>query len=488
MRESDVSSQVDWHPNYRWRRVLDRFLLTADHGTWTLLSSDDFAEVQAGYPSKAIFQELTQKGLIRTTKNRRHISAMKKAWTAPHRGGPFLHIVATTRRCNLNCCYCHASARPVHADGEDLSVEVARKIVGFVFQSPSESVIIELQGGEPLLNLSIVKFIVRHVEQLTQKDSKRVSFDLVSNLTLMNQKAVEFLKQHDVHICSSIDGPKSVHDLNRRIGNRGTFDLVMKKKRIMQNQNLQVPFLTVFTRQTLPHYREIVDFSANQGEELLCVNPVNPLGYARQIWDEIGYDCDTYLDYYRRLLDYTFTKMSAGHFIIDRRFLLGLNKLTSSSDVRFTDFRNPCGAVFGQIAYDVNGDVYPCDEARGIPELKLGNVYTHSYDEIACSPKTMELVRSSVPDDRLCQTCAYKPFCGVCPVINYAEKGDFRSHPPNDPRCRFSTFLFDYLFSKIIREPEDIQSILRYRLIKQAFFDAGKNYEENLAESTGHEH
>jgi hypothetical protein len=54
-----------------------------------------------------------------------------------------------------------------------------------------------------------------------------------------------------------------------------------------------------------------------------------------------------------------FEKIRQGSFVLERLFGLALEKITSDSDVTFTDFRNPGGAVFGQLAYDIDGVIYP---------------------------------------------------------------------------------------------------------------------------------
>jgi radical SAM protein with 4Fe4S-binding SPASM domain len=167
-----------------------------------------------------------------------------------------------------------------------------------------------------------------------------------------------------------------------------------------------------------------------------------------------------------------FEKIRQGSFVLERRFGLALDKITADSDVTFVDFRNPCGAVFGQLAYDIDGLIYPCDEARSIPGLALGTVRKHSFIEIACLPLTTKIHNSSVPHANECITCAYKPFCGVCPVLTFAASGQFEIDPSEDSKCRTNIFLFDYLFEKLVREPEDIKLVLKMKRIQRALSDA----------------
>ncbi|MDY0299944.1 MAG: hypothetical protein RBQ66_09010, partial [Candidatus Cloacimonadaceae bacterium] len=83
---------------------------------------------------------------------------------------------------------------------------------------------------------------------------------------------------------------------------------------------------------------------------------------------------ELYIKYYKKILDYTFEKIKSGHFIIERRFSIALEKIFSDVDTQFTDFRNPCGAFLGQIAYDKDGNIFCCDEARGRQSLILAQL------------------------------------------------------------------------------------------------------------------
>jgi len=71
-----------------------------------------------------------------------------------------LHMVVPTLRCNSNCRYCQVSRKDVSADHVDMSKATAKKVVDLIFKSPSPAIKIEFQGGEPLLNFTIVRYIV----------------------------------------------------------------------------------------------------------------------------------------------------------------------------------------------------------------------------------------------------------------------------------------------------------------------------------------
>jgi uncharacterized protein len=471
MEGANDNKETAWLPNYRSRAVNGKVLLTADHGAWILVGRRVYDSLRTGRPSQRLYRQLEKKGLIATGSNSGLIDKYYERWTAPYYRGTTLHIIVTTRRCNLQCVYCHASAKHSHGREEDLTCEAAKKIVNFILKTPASNITIEFQGGESLLNFDIVKFIVEYAGRANKNPLRTISFSLVSNFILINNEILDYAARNNISLSTSVDGPREVHNLNRRFPNGGgTFDLVESNIGKAQEMGRRVGILTVLTRCSAEKYKEIVDHYVKMGIDTLCVNPVQMLGYARENWDDIGIECvESYLRIYRNILEYTFEYLSRGIVILDRMFLLALSKLTSGSDVGFMDFRSPCGAVGGQLAYDVNGDVYPCDEARSFPELKLGNVSSDTYEYILNSKKASEIIGASLHTDPLCNECAYKPFCGLCPVMSYAERRSLTPVLPDDLRCRFSKFLFDYVFTKILTNSQEIINILKYRTVKNAY-------------------
>lgn len=459
-------SESCWTANYKARPVLDQHALVSKHGSWMLLTKEEFASLQSGRIGRELFACLEQRGLIRTENNQEFIEKALELWRAPHIRGTSLHIVVTTRRCNLACRYCHAAASPADSSCQDLTPPVADRIVDCIFESPAPSVSIEFQGGESLLNLGAVKHVVATARSRAKETGKKVRFSLVTNLTLLTDEVLCYLKENEIGISTSLDGPPAIHDQNRPFcSGCGSYQEVMEGVRLVREGGCHTGFLTVLTPDSLPHYREIVDHHLALGIDILCLNPAQALGRAKD-GSHIS-NVEDYLRYYRRILDYTFELLDNGVVVADRFFLLALQKVTEPSDVGFVDFRNPCGAVYSQLAYDINGDVHPCDEARSFPEFRLGNVATDSYRQIIQKEQGKAIVRASIPGDPLCRECAYETFCGLCPIMSYAEGKGLVPTPPKDFRCRLTVFLFDYVFEKMAQNPERLNSMLRYQALRR---------------------
>jgi len=175
-----------------------------------------------------------------------------------------LHMIVVTLRCNHACRYCHASSEPYENTAWDMDWETARRVVEMIFMSPSPEIKIEFQGGEPLLNWDIVKGIVEYAKALNGKAKKRLEIVVCTNLTLITQDMLEYMKLHDILVSTSLDGPKDIHDKNRllRKGD-SSYDLFTKKLKLTQEflGHDRVSALMTTSQQSLNRMGDVVDES-----------------------------------------------------------------------------------------------------------------------------------------------------------------------------------------------------------------------------------
>lgn len=87
-----------------------------------------------------------------------------------------------------------------------MSQETAAKAVNIALQTTAQYVTFEFQGGEPLMNFDTLQFIVEYAEEQNQSCGKNLEFSVVTNLMLLDEEKLEFLAEHKVSICTSLDG------------------------------------------------------------------------------------------------------------------------------------------------------------------------------------------------------------------------------------------------------------------------------------------
>ena len=97
----------------------------------------------------------------------------------------------------------------------DMTKKTAKNVVKTIFQSPSPVIKIEFQGGDPSTDFDMVKYIIEEAEWQNLFKKRELDFVICTNLTLLNEDMVKYLKKHKWMISTSLDGPKDLHDMNR---------------------------------------------------------------------------------------------------------------------------------------------------------------------------------------------------------------------------------------------------------------------------------
>lgn len=417
----------------------------------------------AGEP---LFDELAAKGFLRDHLDFRELSRRFARSNAFLWGGPALHVVVLTLRCNQCCLYCQAGSSAGRKDAPDMSLDTARRVVEFAFSSPARELTLEFQGGEPLLNWPALELMVRYGREFARTAGRELRLALVSNLSLLDDGKLAFLMENGVSLCTSLDGPADVHDRNRPFPDGSAHAAVERWLQRIAEAYPDTParrwprpnaLLTV-TRRSLEHPERIVDEYARLGLASLFVRPLTPLGAARRRWAELGCSPAEFLVFYGRALERALQLSRGGTPLRERMACLLLSKILRGVDPGYTDNRSPCGAGLGQLAYRPDGDIYTCDEGRMLAEdgdrlFRLGNVHQTPYREAVHHPTVRACaVASHLDGQPLCADCAYKPFCGVCPAVNYARQGTIWGRMGTSERCEVFMGLFDLLFEKL-RDP-----------------------------------
>ncbi|MCF7861545.1 His-Xaa-Ser system radical SAM maturase HxsB [Candidatus Woesearchaeota archaeon] len=424
----------------RVRRLAEGYLLTNDYGSWVHLNDEEYLQFRTGKMDMEMQMTLKDKGFLLDKGNFEDIVSDYRRRCSRLFQGTSLHIVIPTLRCNLRCKYCHAKSKSEDAKGYDMDEETAKQTVDFIFQGPSRNITIEFQGGEPLLNFDIVKEVVKYAKIKNEQAGKHLWFSIVTNLTLMDEEKFKYLKENDFNITTSLDGPKRIHDSNREDYEK-TVEWIKKI-----NEDYRLNAMLLVTKNSLAKHKEIVDEYVKLGLKKIWIKPVNKLGSAIEN-DDLIVSSDDFLKFYKDSVDYVVEKEVN---IIENYTSILLKKILTKDNINFTDLQSPCGAAIDQIAYDYDGKIYTCDEGRQFEIFNIGKV-ADKYSYILTGGEVKSIVKASINDNPACDICAYKPYCGVCPVCSYAETGNVLPKLPNE-RCRIFMGMFDYVFEKLLED------------------------------------
>ncbi len=458
----------------RFKELGDGYLLTNDFGFHTFLSSKIFNDFIDGKIDKKgfLYEQLTEKGFTKDISfkvENRLINAYRMRNSGLFSVGPGLHIMVVTLRCNYNCVYCQAASRGINEKSYDMDMDTACKTVDFILDTPAKNITIEFQGGEPLANWDVLKFIIEYSRKMAREKDKNLRMSLVSNLSLMNEKRLDFLLKNKVFICTSLDGPEEIHNANRPWVGKNSYKettkwikKIVNKKSELENRKeypITIGVLATVSRKSLEQCESIVDEYLKWGFKSIHFRHLTYLGNANKSQKKIGYSGKEFIESWKRLMDYIISLNKKGIVFSERESNIMLQKILTEVDPNYTDLKSPCGAVLGQMLYNYDGKIYTCDEGRmlGNDVFLTGNIKDSTYKEIVLGSKNKTMMTASCLDNISCDLCVYKPYCGVCPVKHYAYYGNIFPQIKETDFCKIKTAQFDYLFEKI--KDEEVKEI-----------------------------
>lgn len=140
-------------------------------------------------------------------------------------------ILQVTQKCNFRCKYCHFANDDVgyhNHNSLSMSWEIAKKAIDFFASRTRDtmSINISFYGGEPLLEYELIKKCIEYCNSMFE--GKTLSYSLTTNAGLLSVRFVQYLIDNNVSIIISLDGPKEIHDKNRKLASdgSGTFDKI----------------------------------------------------------------------------------------------------------------------------------------------------------------------------------------------------------------------------------------------------------------------
>ncbi|MBU3547470.1 His-Xaa-Ser system radical SAM maturase HxsB [Polynucleobacter sp. MWH-Jannik1A5] len=370
-----------------------------------------------------------------------------------------LHMFVVSLRCEHSCPYCQVSRQSDDKMKYDMTEEIADKAIDLALRSPARAIKIEFQGGEPLLNFPIIKYIVEQAN--FRKGSKNVSYVIATNLALINEEILDYCKSNAIQISTSLDGPKDLHNSNRpRPGKNSYEKAVSGIKMVRERLGFDaVSALMTTTAASLDRVEEIIDEYINQNMPGIFLRPLSPYGFALKTKTFKAYGVDQWNEFYFKGLEYIIDLNRRGIEFKEYYAATILAKMFTSQDPGYVDLMSPAGIGISAIIYNYDGTVYPSDESRMLAEMgddsfKLGNVLTNSYEEIFLNDVLLNPIEESfsysVP---MCNDCAFEDYCGADPVFHHGIYGDFVARKPDSQFCQRNMAIFKYLINKMESDP-----------------------------------
>ncbi len=350
--------------------------------------------------------------------------------------------------CNLRCRYCFASTGDYHTRKRCmLSYETGKAALDWLVAKSGKRVNLEVDffGGEPLMNIEVVRRLVAYGRSLEDPNNKHFKFTITTNAVTLDDDTIAFLNREMDNVVISLDGRPEVHNRMRPTPNgKGSYELIAEKaKRLATARGQQRYYIRgTFTAYNLDFSEDVLHL-AREGFEQLSIEPVvaDPsVDYAITekhlpvIFDEYEKLGRAYREWRKNGKWFNFF-----HFMIDLKGGPCLRK-------RLTG----CGAGNEYVAVTPDGDIYPCHQFVGREGFKMGSVLDGTFDTAI----QQKFANNHVLNKEACHTCWARFFCsGGCAANAQLFHGDISK--PYDLECQMERKRLECAMALYALEQED---------------------------------
>ena len=329
-----------------------------------------------------------------------------------------LHMFVVTLRCEHSCPYCQVSRQTEDRSAFDMTTEIADKSLDLVFRSPAEAIKIEFQGGEPLLNFEMIKYVVEQATKRNKAAGKHLRFVIATNLALINREILSFCASYEIDISTSLDGPEDLHNRNRPRPGRNSHQKAVEGIRLSREVvgRDHVSALMTTTGSSLDRVVDIVDEYLRLDFSGIFLRPLSPYGFAVKTNAIAAYSTERWLEFYKTGLEYILHLNKIGIPFKEYYTTVVLKKMLTSEETGFVDLTSPAGIGIKALLYNYDGAVFASDESRMLAEMgdftfKLGHVLSDSYEQIMLSDRLLSPLEESIAVSApMCSDCASNLF------------------------------------------------------------------------------
>ncbi|MBT3601619.1 MAG: SPASM domain-containing protein [Candidatus Latescibacteria bacterium] len=334
-----------------------------------------------------------------------------------------LHI---SHGCNITCTYCFAGGGSYGGKATMMDFETGKQSIDWVLdQSEAAGACqITLFGGEPLLNLDLIKQIVPYAKAQAKEREIEITFGMTTNGTLLSGEALVYIMKEDIGVMVSLDGNAETHNRIRTFHDGSdTYDVIAENTRkaaAMRPGNVKVR--ATMTSKNL-NINEIVEDISQFGTSTVEVAPTtehpnSPTAIRKEHVPELQ-------KHLKSLSKTELAKLLKGE---NQPHAFFAGKIQQVLDPAKKDYGCGGGKTFYGISAD--GSIYFCSAFASNEEFKMGDVFTGLY-----AKKMDQFDHDFKVDNRaVCKTCWARNLCGGGCVYD-AQMSTGKAVEPNPVSC-----------------------------------------------------
>ena len=304
-----------------------------------------------------------------------------------------------SENCNLKCLHCYQeNHKPIQLDFDKLVI-IYKQFKELLNKKKMKGHI-NITGGEPLCNPYLFKLL-----DLIKEDSDFISFSILTNGTLINEKVAKKIKSYNpLYVQVSLEGGRKTNDYIR---GKGTYKKIAEGIVNLRKEDIFTSISFTATSLNYKEFPKVVRYARKYDVNNVWSDRFIPLG-----------DSDKSL-----ALNYEQTREYLEIMNKERNKLKRIkNNNTTISMYRALQFQMTNDFAYGCTAGDTlltvmeNGDLVPC---RRMP-IVIGNLFDRSmYDLYIISDVLKTLRERKIPDE--CINCEHSEVChGGLKCLTYA--------------------------------------------------------------------
>lgn len=331
----------------------------------------------------------------------------------------FLEI---TEQCNFGCSYCIYSADYPNERTEtskNMSFDAAKMAVDGLVPLSKNNVMIGFYGGEPLLNMELVKQIVKYSKE--KFPEKEFGFSMTTNF-FNADRYIQEIVDNGMYINLSLDGPKEVHDKCRRTKNgKPTYDKIISNLKKIEEYSpgyVDSHIFILSTCEDSTDIHKIINFFEQNRYFVTHINRPDPKGrinLERRIPIESS-GINLSEEFIRRILDGEDPKILRRLFDQDLKSVAVRDERVMPQELMLN---GSCYPGKKRIFVDVNGNYHPCE--RFGHRLNIGSVERGVQKNLVDNAiESFAKIRNE-----LCGECWSQRICSPCLQHAKDPEGEF---------------------------------------------------------------
>lgn len=334
-------------------------------------------------------------------------------YDVPVASTPFSAELHFTHRCNLKCKHCFQNSSPnsnLYKELETLEwLDIFEQLELYGMRN------ITLSGGE-------IMFYPHFSDVFNEVVNRKISYNVLTNGTLINNSNVEALSKENVSLTISLDGhSEEVHD---KLRGKRAYEKVIRGIRLLVERGAKVSLAYTINSYNYLYLKEVIALARSLGVRGIGFPFTSETGRAKENSSLILSTCQ------RDIVKHDFSQLKEEYG--DALELTMYETLTPALKGELDD-KVYCTAGTTHVGVSSDGKLYPCVYAFGYEELLMGDLTKENLKDIWENREKWKMFRGGLCLEKIdtCATCALNRKCSMrnCRLRNYAQGKSFYNKP-----------------------------------------------------------